>query len=228
MKLNDNISSFNPENSNSESINELDTNLLNFMSLLKIPSYFMTGATEIIDSLRFLIKKEINFAENYKRVNRTEENIACKNSKYDEMLRSCSRRLNIQIGMLKQINNLSVKNFEETSNINFLEHAKLSFNTILEVLDKSTESDLLSSLLKHLQTKVKFLSDNEDALSTTNINKKQSILHPVLNLFNKGVANFDGIKFENSLTEKLINNLLSLLRKKQDDDELCRESNYNI
>jgi hypothetical protein len=218
----DTVNSFNPSNSNIEAITNIEFNLLYFFAILKIKNYFSNGLSEILENLKLLIKKEISSIENFKRDKNNE-----KNEKYSEIIQSSSKRLNLEIAILKLINENCTINFEESGNEAFILHTKEVLNTILEIFEKSSDSSNLIDLLSHLQKNIEFLLENEINLSNCevkNLNKPTGIMNNLKNFVNTNIkqgGKYENVKFEDSVIEKVTNVMMNLLRKNPDDESLA-------
>ena len=105
----DSSASFNP-NVNSNGVTQLENSLLFFICILQVKIYFPLCQAEVLDSLKSLIKKEISYIEGFKRDVNNE-----KNPKYMEIIDICSKRIFIEIAILKILNKASAEKFVETS-----------------------------------------------------------------------------------------------------------------
>jgi hypothetical protein len=212
----DTVSSFVPANYTNELINQLENSLLFFISVLKSKNYFSTCLPEILDTLKTLIKKEITFIETFKKDKNNE-----KNPKYNDIIEASSKRLEIQLGILKLINDNCCKNYsdatKEEERIPYANVLKEINNTITEFFDKSSDINNLSDLVNHLHKNLDFLIENEQS-----INANPTAVKKTSNIFSAD-KKFDNVKFEDSLVEKDINSLINLLRKNNSEEDLCED-----
>jgi hypothetical protein len=166
--------------------------------LVKIRNYFITGMGDILEALKILIKKEITYIEAFKKDTNPEKEV-----KYAEITQSSSRRLDLELAILKLFNENCIKHFEESRNESYLLPIKEVIGLILEIFEKSTDNGNIIGLITHIRGNIGFIADNESSFGVTSR----------INKFNTGASD--------SLLEKIINCLLNLLRKNPHDEELC-------
>jgi hypothetical protein len=209
----DAANSFNPPGS-PDNISNLETNLLNSFSLLKIKSYFNSGVTEILEILKNLLKKEISSIEAFKKDKNNETDL----KNFNEVTAAASKRLNLEISILKSLNDNIITNFEQTNNEAYIAPLKDVINTIIDVFEKSSDSENLLDLLNHMQKNIDFLLSNEANLNLSSDVKKGGLIN---SLFND--KKFENVKFEDSIVEKVINSLMNLLRKNPESENLVNQ-----
>ncbi len=221
----DNASSFNPSPTTSgENIHNLENSLLNIFSFLKMDKFKNLLMTpEMLEALRSLIKKELAFIEAFKRDKNNE-----KNNRYEEIINCSKNRLQMQIGILKQIgdncrNSYEIVKGEEVKKPLLTTFKEVS-GLISEIFDKSSDSENLNDLLLYIKDCAGFILENEQELNKIKIEAKKGVLGGMLNVFQE--KKFDNVKFEDSVIEKLTNTLMNLLRKNLDDDEICENSKF--
>jgi len=200
----------------------LENSLLNIFSFLKIDKFRdLLMTPDIVEALRVLIKKEIAFIEGFKRDKNNE-----KNNKYTEIVNLANNRLQMEIGILKQLGNNCISSVQtaegETNKIPYLSTFKEVEGIILEIFDKSSDINNLNDLVTYIKDCSNFILDNEAQLNTSFAETKKH--NSILNIFQE--KKFDNVKFEDSILEKLTNTLMNLLRKNLDDDRICENSKF--
>ena len=228
----DSSSSFVPAINNETT--QLENSLLFFICILQVKAFFPLCLPEILEPLKALIKKEISFIESFKRDLNNE-----KNPKYLEIVNVSSKRIRIELAILKILDNKSSDCFKENKDIgvsypyaNALKEINKFSN---EILDKLTDTINLIDMINHLNNNLEFLLENESSINEAiNFKPKESFTqgqvskiknivsgatNSVLNVFQE--KKFDNVKFEDSLNEKLANTIINLLRKSVTEDDLC-------
>jgi hypothetical protein len=168
--------------------------------IIRIKNYFLTGLEDILDALKVLIKKEVTYIENFKKDKNSEKEV-----KFAEIIQSSSRRLNLELAILKLFNESCIKNFEESRDDHYITPIRDIINLLLEIFDKSTDNINMIGLIIHIRNHINFIIDNESSFGAT---------------FEKRINKFNNLTAE-SFLEKIINVLMNLLRKNPNDEELC-------
>ena len=223
----DNANSFSPSALTSgETLRNLENSLLNIFSLLKMDKFKnLLMAPDMIEALRTLIKKDVSFIEGFKRDKNNE-----KNNKYEEICTLANNRLKMEIGILKQFGNNCIKSFGaaqgDSQKLPLLSTFKEVEMIVLDVFDKSSDTENLNDLVCYIKNCADFVLDNEKQINSAfGEIKKQGLLDKTLSVFQE--KKFENVKFDDSLIEKLTNTLMNLLRKNIDNDNLCENSNIN-
>ena len=194
--------SFSPNNASTEAINNLEQSLLFFFAILRISNYFVHCINDILENVKNLINKEVNYTENLKKDKNLE-----KDKKTQELINSSNKRLNIMVAILRLIHDMCNQTLLEKENENMLKPIKEIFATVVEVLEKSTDSTNLNVLVSHIKKNVDFLLEKEDIINI--ITQKTQTNQP------------QEEKFDNSTLEQVTCSMMNLLRKKIDDEQLA-------
>ena len=215
-ELKDSISSFNPENYNIQSITNLENSLQTFLAFLESQKLFFSCFKDVLSEIRNFIKKEIFFIENFKR---KQEN--SKKENYNEVVSSSSKRLQMALGIVQKINIKCQEIIEESdapeAKMILIEGVKNVINTSMEIFDKSTDISCLNSLLESTKNDIDFILNNSSDLSTKSKNEEKSLFDIFKN------KKFDNIQFEDNIIEKIINSLMSLLRRMPEEPLICEK-----
>lgn len=200
---------FKPENYSIDSLTNLDNSLHKFLAFLQNPRLFMESFQDILNETKNLIKKELNFIEKFKKSN----DITKKEN--EEVINSSSKRLAILTGVISTIDSKCQEMIEQTSNTENLSILKTGIKNalecVLEILDRSTDSNSLCKLIKYLKEDVDFLLDNQSDLIDLADQEKMKL------------KSFGTVQFENSFLEKIIGSLINLLRKNPDNDQIINQ-----
>jgi hypothetical protein len=215
-QLKENIANFNPANHSSETLTQLENGLLFFIPILKIKSFFTACFSDVLDAIKALIKKEIAFIEQFKRDKNNE-----KNPKYNEIIESSGKRMQIELGVLKNLLESSCQNYSEApseeAKVQYANAVKDIINVYTEVFDKYTDPKNLTDLVSHLNKNVNFLVDNDQGLNSSSATSTQ-------NSSSGPKKPGPEKKNEETVVEKMINGMMNLLRKNGGNDEgLCEE-----
>lgn len=228
----DSSSSFAPAPFNE--VSQLENSLLFFICILHVKLYFPICLPEIFEPLKMLIKKELGFIEGFKR-DATNE----KNPKYLEILDVSSKRMRIELAILKVMDKKSAEFYKNNKEINVsypYANALREINQFSnEILDKLTDPLNLIYIINHLHENLEFLLENENSIKEAinfkpketftqgQVSKIKSVVtgatSSVLNVFQE--KKFENVKFEDSLIEKLVNTIINLLRKNFSEEDLC-------
>lgn len=185
-----NAGSYKPGISSVDDILALEGNLFYQHCMLSTKQFFDLGLVDDLATLRDLIKKEISYIEQFKR-DKANEN----NPKYKEITDGSNKRLKVQLGVLKKIEDNTIKNYQETKDEKYVQPLKDITQTNLDIFDKSTDSKNLNDSLSQLRRNLQFIKDNEDTLK-----------------FGKAT--------DAPVLEKYVNSIMNLFRKLTDDEEL--------
>ena len=187
-----NAGAFRPDTSKSEEILALEDNLVYQNCAMNVKDFFNAGMNDVFLTLRDLIRKEINFIEGFKRLKSNESN-----PKYKEICDASNKRLRLELGTLRKLEDAAISNFTETQDQKFADLTRDIIDLNNEIIEKSSDSKNLIEHLENLRKNVPFLKENdENLLSPTNANDTGPI-------------------------DKYINSLMTLFRKQINDEDLC-------
>ena len=223
--LRDSVNTYIPGKSPASHITELENALLFCYCILQIKNFFHTGLNDLIESLKSLIKKEVSYIENFKKDNLSKEK---KEEKFTDEIKSSNKRLFLQTSLVKLISENCMKYYEDSTkldnankqNLKNLTYLKEILKIILEFFDKSSDDDILLTLLGHLKENIEFLLNYESELNTQE-------LIPVIgknsafSVFN--VASKESNKFDETIIEKITTNLINLFRKNLENPKISKE-----
>ena len=206
--------SYSPALYSNETITKLENSLLFFISILRIKSFFIVSFIDIFDIMKNLIIKEVQYIESIKKEKPNDNN-----SNLNELIKSSSSRLKMQMGVVIIINDNCINNYKDATSedlrIPYANTIKEINNSVIQFFEKSTDLNNIRDSVYHLHKNLDFLIEQEQNINANPpaIHKKKSIL---------GIDHkFDFIKFEDSILEKNINILNHLLRKFYSEDNLC-------
>lgn len=239
--LKDSIQAFDPAKVLPQNIEQLETSLLFIFCILKVKLFFNTDLSGIIDSLRNIIKKEVAFIEAYKK---EQSGKSQEEEKYiKDNIKASSKRILLQIGIIKLILDNCIKNYQEVKSANannqentinpntnrYLDFINELVKVYLEFFEKSNDNDNILMFLDHLSKNSAFLLLNEEELNTKSIYEGKKPTKALGNAEKKNSNNFNnnGVLLKNNqsnsnnrldegIIEKITNNLINLLRKNVD------------
>ena len=184
-----NANSYVPEANKVEDTLRLENNLIYQNCALTVDNFFKAGMNDDFNTLKDLIKKEISFIEGFKRLKANENN-----PKYKEICDASNKRLHLQLGTLRRLEDQGIDKFNKTKQDDYRTLLQNITNLNSEVINKSTDSPNLIEHLDQLRNNVTFIRDHEKDLST------------------------DPTK---TASDTYISNLMGLLRKAANDEDLC-------
>jgi len=230
------INSFIPGKALPQIIEQLENNLLLTFCILKVKNFFNTDLKGIVEALKNILKKEVAFIEAYKKEKSGkthDEEEAIKDN-----IKSSSKRILLQIGILNLIYDNSIKNYNEAkslvtienanqNNSNFincgkyLEIIKDIIKIYLEFFDKSNDSNNLLNILSNFSKNVGFVLNNESEMDSGILELKKGINNndERIALGNNTASNAN--KNDGSILVSITNNLINLLRKNIDFEKIC-------
>lgn len=237
--LKESITNFDPAKITPEKIEFLEFNLLFIFCVMKVKSFFNMDLKGIIESLSLILRKEVKYIEFYKR-EKSGNSKATKEEveEINDNIKSFSKRILLQIGILKLIFNNLIKFYEQEKSKNeeeenenntkcdkFIEFAKDILKIYLEFFEKSNDIDNILNILGNLLKNSVFLSDQEIELNKNeNIleEKNDSLLKNKMNSALAGKLNNNNKTNSNeSLLDKITINLVNLLRKNLEYELIC-------
>ena len=177
--------SFKPGSSKVDEIIALEDNLVYQHAALNIKEYFDAGMADDLATLKDLIKKEIAYIEGFKRIKTNESN-----PKYDEICEASYKRLRLELGTLRKIEDLAIKNFNESQDPKYRDINKDIIDLNVEVIEKSSDSRNLVEHCQQLRKNISFLSENEAALKSSDPNapsRTEKYVSSLMKLFGKQI-----------------------------------------
>jgi len=236
--LKENINSFIPGKALPQAIEQLENNLLLTYCALKIKNFFDVDLKGIVESLNNIIRKEVTYIEGYKREKsgKTQD----EEESINDTINSSSKRLLLQIGIIKQILDNCIKNYNEArsfitdentneTNPNFVNCGKY-IEVIKEILkiysfsfDKSNDNDNVINALENLSKNIGFFLNNEKEIDNNYFNLKKNNEANNIKGNNSQVKNLNNNNDtdNNSIMTKITNDLINLLRKNLDNYKIC-------
>ena len=184
-----NANSYVPESNKVADTLRLEGNLIYQNCALNVEEFFNAGMNDDFMTLRDLIKKEIAFIEAFKRLKANENN-----PKYKEICNASNKRLHLQLGTLRKLEDQAIDKFIKTKDDKYMTLLKDISSLNNEVINKSTDGPNLIGHLGQLRRNVPFIRDHEKELSN------------------------DPVKVE---PEIYITNLMGLLKKSLNNEDLC-------
>ena len=104
-----NANSYVPEANKVEDTLRLENNLIYQNCALTVDNFFKAGMNDDFNTLKDLIKKEISFIEGFKRLKANENN-----PKYKEICDASNKRLHLQLGTLRRLEDQGIDKFNKT------------------------------------------------------------------------------------------------------------------
>ena len=184
-----NANSYVPEANKVEDTLKLENNLIYQNCALNVDEFFKAGMNDDFNTLKDLIKKEIAFIEGFKRLKANENN-----PKYKEICDASNKRLHLQLGTLRRLEDQGIDKFNKTNQDNYKTLLKDITDLNSEVINKSTDSPNLIEHLAQLRHNVGFIKEHEKELTN------------------------DPVK---TASDIYITNLMGLLRKALNNEDLC-------
>ena len=198
-----NANAFNPDASKVEDTLKLEDNLIYQNCALNVDEFFNAGMIDDFNTLRDLIRKEINFIESFKRLKSNENN-----PKYKEICDASNKRLQLQLGTLRKLEDQGIDKYGKTKDDKYKNLLKDIINLNSEVITKSTDSPNLQQHLTQLRNNVGFLRDNEKELSDDkNKTPSENYISSLMKLLNKSLNDED-------LCDGIIKTLIAFANKK--------------
>ena len=151
-----NANSYVPEANKVEDTLRLEGNLIYQNCALNVDEFFDAGMNDDFITLRDLIRKEITFIEAFKRLKANENN-----PKYKEICDASNKRLHLQLGTLRKLENQGIDKYIKLKNDKYKNLLKDITSLNSEIINKSTDSPNLMNHLSQLRTNVPFIRDNE-------------------------------------------------------------------
>lgn len=230
------INTFTPAKAMPQNIEQLENNLLLTFCILKVKNFFNIDLKGIVDALKSILKKEVGFIEAYKK-EKSGNSQADEEESIKDSIKSSSKRILLQIGILKLIFNNCIKNYNETksfitgensneNNLNFvncakyLETVKEIIKIYLEFFDKSNDSDNIINILDDVVKNVSFLLKNENEIDNNSLEFKKNNNTANVNKPSTNISNLFNNKNDSTILILLTNNLINLLRKNIDDEKI--------
>lgn len=227
--LKDSVYSYTPGKTSPEAVGTMENALIFFFCVLKAKAFFSIGVSEVLESLKNLINKEMSFIENFKKDNLSEQK---KDENYVDTIKSSNKRLRLQSAILRLISENCIKYYDEAlkkdsqaniKNSKNLAHLKETLKIIMDIFEKSSSDENICDLLSHLRENVLFLSNNESELNATQSDfagsNAKSSAFAIFGGAAKDISN--SAKFEETIIEKLTTNLINLLRKNLDNAKIA-------
>lgn len=237
------ISSFAPAKALPQTIEQLENNLLLTFCVLKVKNFFNTDLKGIVECLKNIIKKEVGFIEAFKK-EKSGKTQAEDEESIKDSIKSSSKRILLQIGIMKLILDNCIRNYNEArsfissenaneSNPNFVNCAKYLgvvkdiVKVYLEFFDKSNDTDNIVNVLDNLAKNVGFVLNNEsevdnNALELRKNNENSHNYNSSFknNVYLKDANNNVNNKSDGGVLVLITNNLINLLRKNIDFDKI--------
>jgi hypothetical protein len=132
-----NANSFIPEANKIDDILKLENNLIYQNCALNVDEFFNAGMNDDFNTLKDLIKKEITFIEGFKRLKANENN-----PKYKEICDASNKRLHLQLGTLRKLEDQGIDKLSKTQQDNYLALLKDITSLNNEVITKSTDGPI--------------------------------------------------------------------------------------
>ena len=206
-----NASSYKPGLSGVDDIIALEGNLFYQHCMLSTKQFFELGMADDLETVRDLIKKEIAYIESFKRDKANESN-----PKYKEITEGSNKRLKVQLGLLKKIEDNCIKNYLETKDEKYVQPLRDITQTNLDIFDKSTDSKNLIEQLAQFRKNLPFIKDNEALLKVGKVNNTPTLekyINTLMNLFRKSIDDED-------LDDNIIKTFITLTKKKPESCNL--------
>ena len=184
VELSEIIKKYKSEELNQENIEKLKNNIYFHISALNINEFLINEAENILNNIKDLITKEINYIENYKKEKSKEKEIS---SSYNEKCSKSTKIINICLNALRKIEDGMIINFNQNNEERFIDLIKLIINLNIEVIEKSSDAFNLVNHLKQLRKNIFFLINNEKIFKF----KEQEIfdvyINSLVNLLRKNI-----------------------------------------
>ena len=198
-----NANSYVPEANKVEDTLRLEGNLIYQNCALNVDEFFDAGMNDDFITLRDLIRKEITFIEAFKRLKANENN-----PKYKEICDASNKRLHLQLGTLRKLENQGIDKYIKLKNDKYKNLLKDITSLNSEIINKSTDSPNLMNHLSQLRTNVPFIRDNEKELTDDPTKTTSEIyIAGLISLLRKSLNNED-------LCDSVIKTLIAFANKK--------------
>ena len=191
-ELNIIVKKYKPEEFNQENIDEIKNNIYFHISALNINEFLIKEAENILNIIKDLITKEINYIENYKKENSKEKET---NLKYSEKCSKSTNIINICLNAIRKIEDGLIINYNQNKDQEFIDLIKLIINLNIEVIENSSDSFNLVNHLKQLRKNIFFLINNEKILKFKEQTAFDIYINSLVNLLRKNITDED-INFE--------------------------------
>ena len=208
-----NANHFNPEGSKQDDILKLEDNLIYQHCALNVDEFFNSGMNEVFTILRDLIRKEISFIESFKRLKSNENN-----PKYKDICEASNRRLKMQLGTLRKLEDQGIDKFCKTKGDNYKKLLQNIIDLNSEIISKSTDGLNLIDHLVQLRNNIAFLRNNEEEfIDEKNKTPSEIYISSLMKLLNKSLN-------DENLCDYIIKTLISLVNKKPNLSNLLVKS----
>ena len=206
-KFKHHASTFKINQSKVEEILSLENDLFYQICSLNIKQFYDIGSSEVLNTLKDLLKKEISTIESFKRIKSNETN-----PKYHEICDSSNKRLKIELALLKKIEDGSIIFYNEMNDDKYIENIKNVIKTNIDFIEKSTDNENLIGLLIQIRKNIPFLKENEEILKNENNEGViEQYIDSLMKLFSKSLEN-------QSLCNEIIKTFIQFTNKKP---EIC-------
>ena len=187
QELNEIIKIYKSEDLSQENIENLKKNIFFHISVLNLNEYLIKNANDILNNIKNLITKEINYIENYKKEKTKEKEI---NESYKDICSKSTTIINLCLNILRKIEDGIIINFLQNKDDNrFTDLIKSIIELNIEIINNSTDSFNLINHLRQLKKNILFLVNNEKIFKF----KEQTIfdiyINSLINLFRKNIYN---------------------------------------
>ncbi|MBP3801733.1 MAG: hypothetical protein J6I85_06920, partial [Clostridia bacterium] len=198
-----NASSYVPEANKVADTLRLEGNLIYQNCALNVEEFFNAGMNDDFITLRDLIRKEITFIEAFKRLKANENN-----PKYKEICNASNKRLHLQLGTLRKLEDQAIDKFPKTKDDKYMTLLKDISSLNNEVINKSTDTPNLIGHLGQLRRNVPFIRDHEKELSNDPVKVEPEIyITSLMGLLKKSLNNED-------LCDSIVKTLIAFANKK--------------
>ena len=183
QELNEITKEYNSE-INQENLEKLKDNIIFHTSALNVNEFLIKGMTKILNNIKELINKEINFIENYKKEHSKAKEI---NKEYNDICSKSTMIINLCLNLLRKIEDGVIINFNQNKDDKFIKKIKKIIELNLEILDNSTDTFNLINHLRQLRKNIIFIINNESLFKFKDQTVSEKLITSLINLLRKNI-----------------------------------------
>ena len=169
-----------------EDIEKLKDNLIFQISALNINEFLVKGSKHVLNNIKELIKKEINYIENYKKEKSKDKEI---NISYNDILSKSTSLLNLFLHVLRKVEDNIIIIFNKNKEEKFIDILKIIIELNLDIIETSSDIFNLINHLRQLRKNALFLINNENIFKSKEKAIYDQYINSLINLLRKNIYN---------------------------------------
>ena len=173
-----------PGKTNQDNIDIIEDNINFQVCALNMNEYLNKGMEDDFNCIKQLIIKEINYIENYKRENAKDKEV---NPEYKEICKKSAKMIKLGLTALRKIEDGAIINYSKNNNEKYINLLGQIVTLNIEIIDKSTDSEIQINHLKQLRKNATFLHKNEKNIKIQGPGVIEQYISSLLSLFRKNI-----------------------------------------